>query len=88
MDMKKRKNDTNLLDLHEAIAVVLLTKENRTATTAEIANEINLRKLFIRPSDGKPVPDYQIKQRTKLSGGRYSYLFEFVEPDIVRLRNI
>ena len=77
----------NLLKLHEAVAVVLLSAENRTATLEEIAYEINKRGLFIRPSDGKPVPDYQVMQRTKLSSGKYKHLFEFIEPDKVKLRN-
>lgn len=78
----------NLLKLHEAIAVVLLSKEDRSATTDEISDEINKRGLFIRPSDQKPVPAYQILQRTKLSSGRYSHLFNFIEPNKVFLRNL
>jgi hypothetical protein len=77
---------SNLLILHEAIAVVLLSKENRTATIEEISKEINKRKLFIRPSDGNPVPNYQVMQRTKLSDGKYSHLFEYIEPNKVRLK--
>jgi hypothetical protein len=77
---------SNLLKLHEAIAVVLLSKENRTATIEEISKEINKRKLFIRPSDGNPVPNYQVMQRTKLSDGKYSHLFEYIEPNKVRLK--
>jgi predicted transcriptional regulator len=78
----------NLLKLHEAIAIVLLSRENRKANIDEIADEINRRKLFIRPSDGENVPSYQVMQRTKLSSGKYSHLFEFIEPDKVKLRNL
>jgi len=75
------------LKLHEAIAVVLLGKENRTASIEEIANEINERELYER-KDNEPLPAYQVMQRTKLSDGRYHHLFEYIEPNIVRLRNL
>lgn len=73
------------LTLHEAIAVVLLNNENRTATIAEIADEINRRKLYER-KDGTSLPDFQVMMRTKLSGGKYAHWFEWVEPDSVRLK--
>ncbi len=74
------------LKLHEAIAVVLLGKENRVANTEEIANEINERELYKRKDLG-PLPAYQVMQRTKLSKDRYHHLFEFIEPNIVKLKN-
>lgn len=76
----------NLLNLHEAIALVLLSKENRTASFSEISDEIERRILFIR-KDGEAPPDYQIKMRTILAKGKYHHLFEFIKPDIVRLKN-
>lgn len=76
------------LTLHEAMAIVLLQCENRTANTQEIADEINRRSLFIRPSDGELVPAYQIMMRAKLCKGQYKDWFEFVEPETVKLRNI
>ncbi|RYZ28191.1 MAG: hypothetical protein EOO10_10325 [Chitinophagaceae bacterium] len=76
----------NLLKLHEAIAVVLLSKKNRTASFDEIANEINQRKLYLR-KDGDDVPAYQIRQRSLLSNGRYHHLFEVFGKDFLRLRN-
>ncbi len=36
----------NLLTLHEAVAIVLLTEPNRTATFEIIANKIEKRNLF------------------------------------------
>ncbi|MBK7040305.1 MAG: hypothetical protein IPH46_07505 [Bacteroidetes bacterium] len=36
----------NKLTLHEAIVVVLSQKPNKTATTQEIADEINKRELY------------------------------------------
>lgn len=80
----------NELKLHEAIVVVLSEKESRTATTEEIAKEINKRKLYFK-RDGSPVEKGQIRLRTHTNtkaGKFYSYLFEFIEPDMVRLRNV
>lgn len=76
-----------MLKLHEAIVVVLSTKKNRTATTQQIADEINSRTLY-QKKDGSPVQASQIKLRTKLSGGQYHYLFEFEEPNKVKIRNV
>lgn len=73
--------------LHEAIAVVLLSKENRTATIDDITGEINRRKLY-RRKDNTDLPSYQVMQRTKLSNGRYRHLFEWIEPNRVKLRNL
>ncbi|MBY0482599.1 MAG: hypothetical protein K2Q21_14680 [Chitinophagaceae bacterium] len=75
------------LYLHEAIALVLLSKEDRKASIDEIADEINKRNLYKR-KDENDVPAYQIMQRTKLSSGQYHHLFEWSEPNMVRLRNI
>lgn len=74
----------NLLQLHEAIAVVLLSKANRTAPLEDISAEINTRKLYVR-KDGNPVPPHQIMQRTFLSNGKYHHLFRFTKPNIVTL---
>lgn len=75
------------LFLHDAIAIVLLANENRISSTDEIAAEINRRNLYQR-KDGTAVPAYQIKQRTKLSSGQYHHLFEWIELDMVKLRNL
>lgn len=77
----------NLLKLHEAIAVVLLSKENRTASIQQIADEINNRKLYIR-RDNTILPPYQVMQRTKLSSGKYHHLFEYLNDDMVMLKNV
>lgn len=66
--------------------MVLLSKENRTASFNEVASEINQRKLYLR-KDGKDVPAYQIRQRSLLSNGRYHHLFEVLEKDLLRLIN-
>ncbi len=74
-----------ILKLHEAIAVVLLSCERRTANTEFIAKEINQRGLYFR-KDRKPLPAYQIKQRTLLSNRKYHHLFKFRNPNIVELK--
>lgn len=76
---------SNILLLHEAIAVVLLGCKDKTATTDFIANEINGRKLYIR-KDNSPLPAYQVLQRTKLSKENYHHLFAFKEPNLVTLK--
>lgn len=76
-----------MLKLHEAIAVVLLNKPNRTASEQEIADEINYRNLYQR-KDEQPVPAYQIMQRTKLAKGQYHHLFDYQSTEKILLRNI
>ena len=78
------------LKLHEAIAVVLLKKDNRTASLEALAEEINRRELYVQKK-GTPTNKAQIRLRTHRntkSGRFYSYLFEFVDPDKVKLKNI
>lgn len=77
----------NILKLHEAIAVVLLSKENRTATIQEISNEIATRRLYFQKT-GDIAPPGQIRLRTHpstKSGKRYGHLFRYIEPDKVQL---
>ena len=74
----------NILKLHEAIAVVLLSTPKRTATFELIAKEINKRGLYFR-KDGEPLPAYQVMMRSKLSKGRYAYLFQYLQNDKVKL---
>jgi hypothetical protein len=75
----------NILKLHEAIAVVLLSQKNRVATIDFIAGEINKRKLYLR-KDEQPLPAYQVMQRTLLSKSQYHHLFEFKKPNTVKLK--
>ncbi|MEQ6122146.1 hypothetical protein [Reichenbachiella sp. MALMAid0571] len=78
----------NLLLLHEAIAVILLSKENREATLEEISNEIAKRGLYFQ-KEGGIAPAGQIRLRTHpntKSGKTYSHLFRFIEPNKVQLR--
>lgn len=78
-------HEENVLFLHEAIAIVLLTKFTRNATTEEIADEINKRKLYKR-KDNLSLPAYQVMQRTKLCKGQYKHLFQFISPNTVKLK--
>ena len=77
---------SNLL-LHKSIAVILLSKNDGIATIGDIAFEINKRNLYQR-KDAKKIPAYQIMQRTRLSKGQYHHLFEWIEPNMVKLRNL
>tara|TARA_R110002050_G_scaffold65695_1_gene142060 strand:+ start:7576 stop:7827 length:252 start_codon:yes stop_codon:yes gene_type:complete len=80
----------NILTLHEAIAVILLTKEGRTATIDEISQEIAERGLYFQKS-GDIAPPEQIRLRTHTNtkaGKQYQHLFEYIEPNKVRLRNL
>lgn len=74
----------NLL-LHEAIVVVLINCQQRTATIEEIAGKINKRKLYVK-KNGDPVTPAQIKLRASLSGGRYTHLFTCKKTGTVTLR--
>jgi hypothetical protein len=50
------------MTLHDAIDMVLSTRATGM-TPRELAAEINRRGLYIRPSDGQPVPSRQINAR-------------------------
>lgn len=75
----------NLLRLHEAIAVVLLNQSNRTATFQDIAKVIEKRKLFPERKGNIPL-EVQIKLRAAISSSRYKDWFEFIEPDVLKLK--
>lgn len=83
---------SNLLKLHEAISVVLLGMKDRTASLEEISQEIAERGLYFQQNgDGVPPPKSQIRLRThpNSKGGKsYKHLFEFIEPNKVKLRNL
>jgi hypothetical protein len=75
----------NLLTLHEAVAVILLGEENRSATFLTIADKIEMRNLFPNRKGGITLAE-QIKLRTSISSSKYKHLFEFTKPDILRLK--
>jgi hypothetical protein len=77
----------NLLTLHEAIIVALINinKENFTATFNEIADFIDNRGLYIERKGGIDLPQ-QIMLRSTKSKGNYSYLFEQIDKNLIKLR--
>jgi len=75
----------NLLKLHEAVAVILLTKPKRTATFEEIANEIEHRKLFPERKGGITLAK-QIELRTSISSSRYKHLFRKSKTNLLTLK--
>jgi len=77
----------NLISLHEAIAIALLSKENRTASFEEIADFIIERNLCpIR--DGNIPLSTQVMLRSTKAKGAYHHLFEEVGTDSIRLRTL
>ena len=75
----------NLLKLHEAVAVVLLSELARTATFQRVADEIERRNLFPERKGGITLVE-QIKLRTSISSNKYKHLFEFTKPDKIKLK--
>jgi pyoverdine/dityrosine biosynthesis protein Dit1 len=78
----------NLLRLHEAIAVVLLSNSDRIASLKEISQEIARRGLYFQKTGCIAPPD-QIRLRTHpntTSGKQYSHMFRYIEPDKVQLK--
>ncbi|HLO60340.1 MAG TPA: hypothetical protein VK179_16435 [Bacteroidales bacterium] len=75
----------NLLKLHEAVAVVLLSKPDRTATFQAIAEEVDRRNLFPLRKGGITLAE-QIKLRTSISSSKYKQWFEFMKPDKIKLK--
>jgi len=75
----------NLLKLHEAVAVVLLSEINKTATFQDIADEIERRNLFPERKGVITLAE-QIKLRTSISSSKYKHWFDFTKPDIIKLK--
>lgn len=77
----------NLLTLHEAIVIALinLNKENFSATFVEIAVFIDDRGLYTERKGGIDLAK-QIMLRATKSSGNYSYLFEQVDANSIKLK--
>ena len=75
----------NLLTLHEAVVVVLLNQQNRTATFEKISEEIERRNLFPERKGGITLAE-QIKIRTSIKSSKYRHWFDFLLPDTIRLK--
>jgi hypothetical protein len=75
---------SNLVEtLHDAIEVVLADQPDRTASTAFISQEIERRKLWTRPKDGRYPEPFQIRLRARKP--EYSDRFEMPDDKTVRL---
>lgn len=75
----------NLLTLHEAIVVALLSNTDRELSIKEVAEIIERRNLFPE-REGNITLEEQVKLRT-LPSGNYSYLFEIIDDNRVKLKN-
>lgn len=56
--------------LHFAMRAILLDRPEFAAPADFIADEINKRKLWKRPSDGAPVEGWQVELRASTASGR------------------
>lgn len=75
----------NMLTLHEAVAVVLLSQPDRTATFQTIADEIEKRNLFPERKGGITLTE-QIKLRTAIASSKYKHWFELIKPDTIKMK--
>ncbi len=76
----------NLISLHEAIVIALLSKDNRTASFEEIGTFIQERNLcHIR--DGNIPLSTQIMLRSTKAKRAHHHLFEEIGNDVIRLKN-
>jgi hypothetical protein len=77
------------LHLHEAIvvAVINLNKKTFQATCEEIQDYIEKRELYMQEEGEQPI-EVQTYLRTFCSQRKYSYLFETVGKDTVKLRMV
>jgi hypothetical protein len=66
--------------LHEAMVIVLSEKPGQTATSAELSDIIQARRLYTR-KDSKPAKPQQVIARAR----KYPHLFEVVAPGVIRL---
>ena len=77
----------NLLTLHEAIAIALISKKSRSTSFEEIADFIEKRNLFPNRKGGITLAE-QVMLRSTKSRGRYSHLFESLSEKTIRMRNL
>lgn len=77
----------NLLTLHEAIIIALvnINKDNFTATFDEIAAYIEKRNLYPERKGGIDLAK-QIMLRSTKSKGKYTYLFEPITTNSIKLK--
>ncbi|MDR6966121.1 effector-binding domain-containing protein [Flavobacterium arsenatis] len=78
----------NQLSLHEAIVIALINinKENFTASFKEIADFIEKRNLYPDRKGGIDLST-QVMLRSTKADNSYSYLFEIVGDDKIKIKN-
>jgi len=77
----------NLLKLHEAIAIALLNEHSRSSTFEDIAEFIENRNLYpIRK--GNILLSKQVMLRATKSNGQYHHLFEKIDDNKIRLKDL
>jgi hypothetical protein len=69
--------------LHDAITRVL-REEQRPMSSRELADTINLRTLYVRPSDGRPIEASQVSGRVR--SATYRGLFQIDTDHLISLR--
>ena len=77
----------NLLSLHEAIVIALISTSNRTSSFNEIADFIEKRNLYLNRK-GNISLSTQIMLRSTKSSGSYTHLFEMLNTETIRLKNL
>ncbi|MEQ8551747.1 MAG: hypothetical protein RIC06_04115 [Cyclobacteriaceae bacterium] len=74
----------NLLTLHEAIVIALISNKDRQLSFAQVAEIIEKRKLFPFRR-GNITLEEQVKLRT-LPSGNYADLFEILDNNRIKLK--
>lgn len=77
----------NLVTLHEAMVLALISKDDRTATYREVADFIDERGLYTERKGNIALSD-QVKLRATQSRGNYRHLFEVIDKETISLRNL
>lgn len=80
-------NEKNLLKLHEAIVIVLISLPERKGTFEVIASFIEKRKLFEIRKGNIPLST-QVMLRSTKSRQQYAHLFKPIGQSAIQLRNI
>ena len=77
----------NHLSLHEAIVVALINQPGRIAGLEQIASYIEERNLYPERK-GDISFTTPVMLRTTKANGAYHHLFEVVDDDTIKLRNV
>lgn len=77
----------NLLSLHESIVVALVSHPERTMSFEQIAHFIHERNLCPN-REGNISLATQVMLRSIKSSGAHAHLFEIIDAQTIRLRNL